>query len=296
MTVLSQAVSLLQRGEAAAARSLLQAHPGEDAQHAFLLGACCHAVGDLPAALSAFTEALRRDPGHAQAACALGSLQAGLGQRQQAVALFRHTLQHVEDDQLRFNLGVALEDSGDSEGALAEYSRVLARTPAHYAARHNRAGLLARQQRLADAAADYRVLVREHPQQTIPLHNLGEIELALGHYDAAAAQLQAVLARAPGNGKALLSLAVALAANGDIADSRARFDALRAVDAGLWEAARERFNGVRGQDSGIDPRLLFLVRQETHLQACNWRHWERYGDIYRDFLRSPGDGDALALG
>lgn len=293
---LSQAVSLLQRGEAAAARSLLQAHPGEDAQHAFLLGACCHALGDLPAALAAFTEAMRRDPAHAQAACALGSLQAGLGQDRAAIALFRQTLQRVEDDQLRFNLGVALENRGETAAALAEYGRVLARTPGHYAARHNRAGLLARLQRLSDAAEDYRVLAREHPQETISLHNLGEIELALGHYDAAIARLQAVLVREPGNGKALLSLGVALAANGDIEESRGRFEALRTVDSSLWEAARERFNGLRGQDSGIDPRLLFLVRQETHLQACNWRHWERYGEIFRDFLHSPGDGDALALG
>lgn len=295
MSLLSQAVSLLQAGEAAAARTLLQTLPEESAPRAFLLGACCHALGDLPAALTAFTAALRQDPTHAQAACALGSLQAGLGQRDDAITLFRHTLQQVEDDQLRFNLGVVLEDSGQAEAALAEYGRILARTPGHYAARHNRAGLLAGLQRLAEAAADYRVLVREHPQQTLPFHNLGELELTLGHYEAAIELLATVLQREPGNGKALLSLAVAHAAHGDIPESRACFRQLQAVDAALWDTARQRFNGAHGEDTGIDPRLLFLIRQEAHLRACSWRQWERYGDTFRDFLRAPGDGDALAL-
>ena len=296
MSPLSQAVSLLQGGEAAAARHLLQSLPEESAPRSFLLGACAHALGDLPAALAAFRDALRHDPAHAQAACALGSLQAGLGRRDDAIALFRQTLLRVEDDQLRFNLGVVLEDSGQNEGALAEYGRILTRAPGHYAARHNRAGLLARLQRLAEAAADYRVLVREHPQQTLPFHNLGELELTLGHYEAAIGLLTTVLQREPGNGKALLSLAVAHAANGDIVESRARFQELQLVDTTLWEEARRRFNGVHGEDPGIDPRLLFLIRQESHLQACSWRQWERYGDIFRDFLRQPGDGDALALG
>jgi predicted O-linked N-acetylglucosamine transferase (SPINDLY family) len=296
LPALSQAVSLLQRGEAAAARSLLHSLPEESAPRAFLLGACAHALGDIPAALAAFADALRLDPAHAQAACALGSLQAGLGRREQAIGLFRQALRRTEDSQLRFNLAVVLEDVGQTDAALAEYSTLLAREPAHYAARHNRAGLLARLQRLPEAAADYRLLVRDHPEQTLPRHNLGEIELTLGHYEAAAELLGKVLEREPGNGKALLSLAVALAANGDIVESRDRFARLRAVDPALWEDARARFNGVRGQDPDIDPRLLFLIRQESHLQACSWRQWEAYGQVFRDFLRAPGDGDALAIG
>lgn len=296
MSALSQAVSLLQAGEAAAARRLLQSLPEDSATRSFLLGACCHALADIPAAVAAFGAALQRDPAHAQAACALGSLQAGLGRRDDAMALFRQTLRRVEDDQLRFNLGVMLEDGGQADAALAEYGAILARTPGHYAARHNRAGLLARRQRLVEAAADYRLLVAGHPQQTLPFHNLGELELTFGHYEAAIGLLGTVLEREAGNGKALLSLAVAYAANGDIVESRAAFQRLQGVDATLWDEARQRFNGTRGNDAGIDPRLLFLIRQEAHLQVCNWRQWERYGDIFRDFLRDPGAGDALPLG
>ncbi|MDF2446924.1 MAG: repeat-containing protein [Moraxellaceae bacterium] len=295
MTALSRAVSLLRSGETAAARAVLLADAGESAQRDFLLGACAHALQDIPGAIAAFTDALRRDAAHAPAACALGSLFAGLGRPHDAVALFRKTLLQVEDDQLRFNLAVALEDTGQDEAALAEYGTVLARTPGHYGARHNRAGVLARLQRLKEAAADYRFLVDNAPQETLPWHNLGEIELALGNYEAATRRLETVLQREPRNGKALLSLAVALAANGDIAASRTRFAALREVEPARWEDARARLNNVRGQDADIDPRLLFLIRQQEHLQACNWRHWTLFGEIFRDLARAPGDGDALAL-
>jgi predicted O-linked N-acetylglucosamine transferase (SPINDLY family) len=294
--LLNQAVSLLKAGDAAAARALLRSVPTESDARSFLLGATAHALQDIPGAITDFTAALRRNPAHAQAACALASLYAGLGRLAEAEALLRQTLARVEDDQLRFNLAVVMEDTGKVAAALAQYATILAHTPGHYAARHNRAGLLAREQRLTEAAAEYRILVREHPQQTLPWHNLGELELTLGHYEAAITLLDTVLQREPDNGKALLSLAVAFAANGDITESQARFDALRRQDPERWESARLRLNGQRGQDGGIDARLIFLIHQESHLQACNWRHWPRYGEIFRDFIRQPGDGDLLPIG
>lgn len=295
MEVYARAVSLLQSGDAAAARQLLHSCPEASAQLAFLLGACAHALGDITEALNSFTTALRRDPAHAAAACALGSLYAGLGHRQEAEALFRKTLALVEDDQLHFNLAVVLEDQGREAEALQEYGALLQRSPGHYGARHNRAGLLAKDHRLAQAADDYRRLVQEHPGQTLPWHNLGEIELTLGHYAAAVELLQTVGQREPENGKALLSLAVALAAQGHIAASREAFAHLQTLDPARWAEARDRVNNQRGTDSGIDPRLIFLIRQQDHLLDCNWQYWPLHDEIFRDYARNPSDGDALPL-
>lgn len=295
MPLLSRAVSLLQAGDAAAAWSLLQSHPEDSAQHAFLRGACAHALADIPAALTAFTQALQHEPAHAQAACALGSLYAGLGRRPEAEALFRQTLAHTEDAQLRFNLAVVLEDRGRSTEALTEYGELLRRQPGHYAARHNRAGLLVREQRPHEAIEEYRRLVKEHPQYTLPWLHLGELELAEGHYETAIRLLETVTSREPDNGQALLNLAVALAASGDINNSRQAFQRLQLIDPTRWEEARQRINNKRGQDTDIDPRQIFLVRQFEHLQAANWLHWPHYGEIFRDFIARPGDGEITTL-
>ncbi|MDQ8036610.1 MAG: tetratricopeptide repeat protein [Pedobacter sp.] len=295
MTQLSEAVALLKAGNAAAAQKLLLKETPASAQHFFLLGACEHAQGHIPQAVRSFTKALEQEPSHAQAACALGSLYAGLGRQAEAEALFRQTLTHTEDAQLRFNLAVVLEDQCRHDEALAEYSQLLQSDNHNYAARHNRAGLLAKLKRLADAARDYRLLVEEYPQQTLPKHNLGEIELALGNYEAASSLLLKVLESEPANDKALLSLAVAQAANAEIRASQQSFRQLKTLAPQRWEEARVRINGKIGNDGDIDPRLLYLIRQQDHMQACNWKSWERFGEIFSDFINAPGYGDTLAL-
>ncbi|MDI1301651.1 MAG: tetratricopeptide repeat protein [bacterium] len=294
MPPLSPAVSLLQAGDAAGAREFLIRHSEASAQHAFLLGACAHALDQIEEAIRSFTCALQRNPAHAPAASALGSLYAGLGRHQEAEALFRQSLTRVDDAQLRFNLAVILENTGRPAEALNEYSELIRRGE-HYGARHNRAGLLVRDNRLSEAAEDYRVLVQHQPRHTRPWQSLGELELGLGHYEAAIALLNTVLQREPENGKAMFSLAIALAANGEIDSSRKIFSRLHSVDNARWAEARARLNHLRGHDAGIDPRLIFLLRQQEHLRACNWRHWPLYGDIFSDFIRNPGNGETTGL-
>jgi protein O-GlcNAc transferase len=295
MPSLSHAVSLLQAGDTVAAQEFLSLHPEDTAHHAFLLGACAHAQDRIAEAVTLFSRALQRNPAHAQAACALGSLYAGLGRHTEAEALFRETLTRIDDAQLRFNLAATLEENGKLDEALSEYTELIKRHNHHYAARHNRAGLLARHNRLNTAAEDYRVLVKQYPQDTMSWHKLGELELGLGHYSAATALLQTVLQREPGNGKAMLSLALALAANGDIEKSRQFFTRLRDVDNARWSEALERVNNVRGHDTDIDPRLIFLLRQQEHLRACNWREWPLYAAIFHDFIQRPSAGECIGL-
>lgn len=294
MPLLAQAATLLREGDAVAARSLLLEAP-EDAQRDFLLGACAHALGEIPEALRAFSDVLRRHPGHAQAACALGSLWAGLGRTADAEALFRQTLSHTDDAQLQFNLGVVVESRGDTTGALAAYERALALDAGHYGARHNRAGLRASARQWQEAAEDYRELIRLHPDVTLPWHNLAELELALGRYEEATRLLTEVLRREPANGKACLSLAVAQAASGQIDASRASFAQLARLDPARWEEARARINGLRGNDPGIDPRLIFLLRNHEHLGACDWRYWDRWCEVFRDVCTRVPAGELLPL-
>lgn len=289
-----EAASLLQRGQAGAARALLLARPASEAEHAFLLGAAAHALADLPAALQSFALALQRDPGHAQAACALGSLLAAQGRLAEAEALFRNTLARLEHRQLRFNLAVVLDEQGRAAEAEAEYSRLLAANPDDLGARHNRAALHAAALRLTEAAQDYRELRRRHPGHTLALQNLADIELSLGRYEVALELVAEVRRREPHNSKALVTEALALAAAGRFDAASAAFDGLQREDGALWQEALARVNGQYGRASRIEPRLIYLLRQHEHREACDWSGIRRSYEVWGELDR-VGEGELMPL-
>ena len=290
-----EACRQLQCGDAQRARSLLLAQPLAHAEQDFLLGVCAHALQEIPQALQHFAQALRRDAHHASAAAALGALLAGLGRHADAEQVFRQSLDHIDDIQVRFNLAVVLEDCNRLDEALAEYNRLILANPEHYAPRHNRAGLLARRLQLADAAADYRELIRRHPDKTLPWLNLADIEISQGHYEAALKRLEEVVRREPANAKAVLSTAIAAAAGGQFVESSHAFAQLHQLDPALWQSALDRINGQTGTASLPEPRLIFLVRQHEHLAACDWSRWPLYTQVFREFVRRPDKGECISL-
>lgn len=289
-----EAASLLQQGQAGAARALLLARPANEAEHAFLLGAAAHALADLPAAFQNFALALQRDPCHAQAACALGSLLATEGRLTEAETLFRSTLARLEHRQLRFNLAVVLDGQGRTVEAEAEYSRLLETNADDLAARHNRAALHAAALRLSEAAQDYRELRRRHPGHTLAWQNLADIELSFGHYEAALELVAEVRRREPRNSKALLTEALALSAGGRFELAGAAFERLRQEDAGLWQEALARVNGEYGRASRIEPRLIYLLRQHEHREACDWSGIRHSYEVWSE-LERVGEGELMPL-
>jgi protein O-GlcNAc transferase len=286
---------LLRQGDALGARNHLMRTPVTHAEQEFLLGVCAHALQDIPQALSYFQQALRYDPAHTQAAAALGALLAGLGRHTDAEIVFRRCLRRIDDTQVRFNLAVLLEDTGQLDNALAEYSRLITQAPDHYAPRHNRAGLYARRMQLTEAAADYRELIRLHPEQTLSWQNLADIEISQGYYEAALQRLNEVIRREPNNAKALMSAAIAAAADGQFAVSAQHFNQLQQQDPTLWQNALQRLNSRGGSATQIEPELIFLVRQLEHLSACDWSHWSLCVDTFKRFCQHPGQGERLSL-
>lgn len=291
----AEVIALLQQGNAARARELLLANPQTNAEQDFLLGVCAHLLGEIPQALQYFTAALKRDATHARAAAALSSLYAGLGHPQQAEQLLRQTLGKVDDAQLRFNLGVALEQQQKETEAIHCYSQLLEKDSLHYGARHNRAGLYAQQMRVQEAAADYRELIKHHPAITLPWQNLADLNISLGRYDDALALLQEVRKREPQNGKALQSMAIAHAANGNFIESDGAFAELKRIAPDLWESARARIDARHETSAHIDSRIIYLVRQYEHMEACQWRDWKLAHEVWKDFIQMPGPGDLLPL-
>ncbi|MGN5477290.1 tetratricopeptide repeat protein [Cupriavidus basilensis] len=91
----------------------------------------------------AYRKAIDADPVNLVEACVnLGCLLRGLRGEEEAVDLYRSSAldRAVDGPLIRFNLAVALEDSGHVEGALAEYHACIALAPgladAHYSTPH----------------------------------------------------------------------------------------------------------------------------------------------------------------
>jgi len=87
------------------------------------------AIGD-PAAVDAYASAAEADPRNAPAWTNWGRLLHEKGEARAAERVYRRALEHcAADSLLLFNLGVALEDLGDKDGAMAAYHAAISEDP-----------------------------------------------------------------------------------------------------------------------------------------------------------------------
>lgn len=107
------------------------------------------------------------------------------------------------DGQVHNNFANFLKGQGDHDGALRHYGEALRHAPALLQARLNRAILLNRLNRPAEARRDADALLAVRPDDPAVRQTSGAIHLALGQLDAAAGDFEAVLARLPDDVKAL---------------------------------------------------------------------------------------------
>ena len=94
-------------------------------------------------------------------------------------------------------LGVLAYQSGSMEAALDHFGCALAAAPADPMYRSNRGAVLHRLERLAEAEADYREVLRLDPAHADTLNNLCVLLRNLGRFSEAAAILQPALALNP---------------------------------------------------------------------------------------------------
>jgi protein O-GlcNAc transferase len=215
-----------------------------------------HAAGDAQGALKGYQAILARQPAHAGALHGLGVLALQHGQPEQGERLLRaaatgpastpamladwatalQTLGRAAEAlaPLRrcvalapdfgpgwYNLGNALVSTGDDDAALAAYDRALAQLPVQ--AGFNRANVLARLGRHAEAVDALRAVIAADAQHADALNNLGVSLLALGQDSAALAALTQAVELAPNAADAALNHAEALARSGQTEPARAAF-------------------------------------------------------------------------
>ncbi len=174
-----------------------------------------HVAGRLDAAVAAYRTILQRDPHACDCWCNLGAALRALGRKDEGLDALRQGVrvcpQHVA---LNMNLGNALEDAGDTAGALEHHDRAVTRYEAALQRRpddaelYNALGWSLWKLRLpeAAAAAHHRAVAVE-PASTAYRLELGRVLRALGRYAENEQQLRAA---APRNADVLAALGHAL--------------------------------------------------------------------------------------
>jgi len=181
-----------------------------------LRGQTAYRAGDYAAAVEAFQAALKANPRSVAAQVNLGSALGALGRIDEAIDRYRKALA-LRPDSLaaRFNLAELLLTKGETEEAAGQLEAVVEAKPDDLEARARLAGALSALGRKADALVQIQVLLEQRPGSVALLREAAQLNLDLGRFDVAKAELERAVEADPADGNAVHALARLLAANPD---------------------------------------------------------------------------------
>jgi tetratricopeptide (TPR) repeat protein len=128
-----------------------------------------------------------------------------------------------------YNLGIALNDQGDADGAIAHYRQAVELRPSYAEAHYNLGRLLAQKGQLDEAIVHYEKALEINPADAEAHNNLGATLFAKGHVDEAIAHYRKALVIQPDYADASCNLASALLSNGDLDGAIAYYSACLAI-------------------------------------------------------------------
>ncbi len=128
-----------------------------------------------------------------------------------------------------YNLGIALNDQGDADRAIAHYREAVELRPSYAEAHYNLGRLLAQKGHLDEAIVHYEKALEINPADAEAHNNLGATLFANGHVDEAIAHYRKALAIQPDYADASCNLASALLSNGDLDGAIAYYSACLAI-------------------------------------------------------------------
>lgn len=294
---LAAARAALARGDAAGARSVLEAfcadQPGS-AEAWFLLGAARHRCGALEAALEAFARAADRAPGVPAIANARAVLLVELDRPEAAREVLEQALLGVEvpDLQVLVNLAIALERSGDQQLAESRYREAVTAArgnghPVLVPALLNLGALLLREGRAAEALPLNRDLVKLAPALADAHFNLAENCLAIGAVEEALSAADAALGIDAGHVFARIDRAFALALLDRLPEAQQELGRAKADDPARFASYRNAYDpDGSGTFEGLDARLLFIQWHYQKLIECDWSRYDQLVERCRTLIES----------
>lgn len=135
-----------------------------------------------------------------------------------------------------YNLGIALNDQGDADRAIAHYRQAVELRPSYAEAHYNLGRLLAQKGQVDEAVAHYEKALEINPADAAAHNNLGATLFANGRVDEAIAHYQKALAIQPDYADASCNLASALLSKGALDGSIAYYFACLAISPDQAEA------------------------------------------------------------
>lgn len=190
-----------------------------------------HQAGELRQAEHLYRDILRRDPGHAGAAGALGVIACQTGNLQAGIQLLREALAHAPDDaDIANNLGMALMTSGDAAAARPLFEQALAARGRFPEAHFNCGNACLAEGHQAAAEKHYRAALRQRADYVDAANNLGNLLFDGGRMDEAAQLMHKVTQLAPRFAPGQLGLARALAGAGRTEQAIAACERALALD------------------------------------------------------------------
>ncbi len=151
---------------------------------------------------------------------------------QDSKALFAHAVAVTQENAVaRLNLGVAFEQAGQTNEALAQYRESLRINPGRAQAHNNVANLLAASGKKEEAVTHYREALRLNKKAPLAHLNLGTTLLEMGRFDEAMQHYAAAQSLAPDDPRPAYLMGKASLQQKRSADAVAHFrDALRLAD------------------------------------------------------------------
>jgi tetratricopeptide (TPR) repeat protein len=219
--------------------------------------------GRLDEAVDHFREALRLEPGYADAHYNLGvSLYKIPGRANDAISEYEAALR-LEPGRVEAhnNLGNALMSQGRTREAMVEFQEALRLDPAHAEAHYNMGNALSSLGRQQEAIAQYREALRTKPDHVEAHFNLGNALVAVGKPADAVGEYENAIRLRPGYADARYNLANALDSVGRTPEAIEQFGATLRLKPDFVEA-----HNYLGFDLEKNPDRLDEAVQ--HLQAA----------------------------
>jgi tetratricopeptide (TPR) repeat protein len=135
-----------------------------------------------------------------------------------------------------YNLGIALNNQGDADGAIAHYRQAVELWPSYAEAHYNLGRLLVQKGQLDEAIAHYEKALETNPADAEAHNNLGATLFANGRVDEAIAHYRKALAIKPDYADASCNLASALLSKGALDGAIASYSACLAISPDQVEA------------------------------------------------------------